>query len=53
MNDRAAQIVAGVVFMYMAWILTSVVQTLHTDRAVIYSLVDRVSALEEKHNERN
>ena len=48
MNDRVLQVIGGVMFVYMAWVLTTLSNSIQADRAVIYTLVDRVSTLEGK-----
>ena len=48
MNDRVIQVVGGLIFVYMAWVLTTLSSSIQADRAIIYTLVDRVSALEER-----
>ena len=46
MNDRAAQAVIGIVFVYMAWVLTALIDNVQYERSVLVELVQRVATLE-------
>ena len=48
MTERMAQAAVGIVFVYMAWVLTSLIDNIQYERTVLFELVQRVTTLEEK-----
>jgi hypothetical protein len=45
--EVAGQIVMSIFIVYMAWMLTSLVDAMHEDRKILFTIVERVTVLEE------